>query len=63
MNEDEPMDISSREINFRCAETGAESCGCKPLGQWLVNNVPRGAKIPLPDRNEPDREIPFSDMK
>ena len=33
----------------------------KPLGQWLVENMPRGADIPIPDRREPGREIPFSD--
>ena len=32
----------------------------KPLGQWLVENMPRGIELELPDRkNEPEREIPF----
>jgi len=32
----------------------------KPLGQWLVENVPRGLELELPDRkSEPEREIPF----
>ncbi len=32
----------------------------KPLGQWLVENVPSGLELELPDRkNEPEREIPF----
>ena len=32
----------------------------KPLGQWLVENAPRGIELELPDRkNEPEREIPF----
>lgn len=32
----------------------------KPLGQWLVENAPRGIELDLPDRkNEPEREIPF----
>ncbi|MXW01734.1 MAG: type II toxin-antitoxin system prevent-host-death family antitoxin [Holophagales bacterium] len=32
----------------------------KPLGQWLVENVPRGLELDLPDRrDEPEREIPF----
>lgn len=32
----------------------------KPLGQWLVENVPRGLDLDLPDRkDEPGREIPF----
>ena len=32
----------------------------RPLGQWLVENVPRGLELDLPDRkDEPEREIPF----
>lgn len=34
----------------------------KPLGQWLVENMPRGIDLELPDRHEPShREIPFVD--
>ena len=33
----------------------------KPLGRWLVDNMPRGAKLDAPDRCEPGREVPFSD--
>ena len=33
----------------------------KPLGRWLVDNMPRGANLDAPDRREPGREIPFSD--
>ena len=35
----------------------------KPLGQWLVENMPRGIELELPDRSrEPShREIPFVD--
>ncbi len=29
------------------------------LGQWLVENMPRGIDIELPSREEPKREIPF----
>ncbi len=29
-----------------------------PLGQWLVENVPRGANLEAPDRRS-NREIPF----
>ena len=32
----------------------------KPLGQWLIDNVPRGIHLEAPDRNEPEREIPFA---
>ncbi len=31
----------------------------KPMGQWLVENLPRGADLELPDRREHDRPNPF----
>ena len=31
-----------------------------PLGEWLVENVPRGVLIEVPDRSS-DRKIPFVD--
>ena len=31
----------------------------KPLGQWLVDNMPRGVALDIPDRREPGREISF----
>lgn len=34
----------------------------QPLGHWLVENIPRGVDIELPDRNEPDRDIPFTGL-
>ena len=33
----------------------------KPLGQWLVENFPRGIELELPSRDDDDREIPFAD--
>ncbi len=32
-----------------------------PLGQWLVDNMPRGTELSLPDRRDPPREIPFAE--
>lgn len=32
-----------------------------PLGQWLVDAIPRGTDLSAPSRREPGREIPFSD--
>ena len=29
------------------------------LGQWLVENMPRGIELELPSHDEPEREIPF----
>ena len=34
----------------------------KPLGQWLVENVPRGTNLEIPERGgQSRREIPFAD--
>lgn len=33
----------------------------KPMGKWLVENMPRGTNLPVPDRREPGRKIPFID--
>ena len=33
-----------------------------PLGQWLIENMPRGTNLEIPDRGgESRREIPFAD--
>ena len=32
----------------------------KALGQWLLENIPRGAKLTLPDRST-NRKTPFAD--
>jgi len=34
-----------------------------PLGRWLVENMPRGYDLELPDRREPDRPSPFEDWE
>ena len=31
----------------------------KALGLWLVENMPATAELELPDRHEPEREVPF----
>lgn len=30
-----------------------------PLGQWLVENMPRGIALELSSRDDPEREVPF----
>ena len=35
----------------------------KPLGQWLVENLPRGIELEVPSRRDSDREIPFTDKE
>lgn len=31
----------------------------KPMGQWLLENMPRGVDLELPSRDDPERPIPF----
>ena len=38
----------------------AKSSPRKPLGQWLVENMPRGIEFETPDRSS-SRKIPFID--
>ena len=33
----------------------------KPLGQWLIENVPRGVNLEIPGDRESRRQIPFVD--
>ncbi len=32
----------------------------KPMGQWLIDNIPRGVNLDIPSRREPGREVPFN---
>ena len=34
----------------------------KPLGQWLIENMPRGIELEIPDRSS-NRKIPFVDKE
>ena len=34
-----------------------------PMGKWLVQNMPRGYALELPDRADPPRRVPFSDRE
>ena len=33
----------------------------KPLGQWLIENMPRGVNLEIPHDRSSQREIPFVD--
>ena len=35
----------------------------KPLGRWLVDNMPRGANLDAPERREAGRPVPFIDER
>ncbi|MCF4165463.1 type II toxin-antitoxin system prevent-host-death family antitoxin [Zavarzinia compransoris] len=32
-----------------------------PLGRWLLENMPTGDEVPLPDRRDPERPLPFAE--
>ena len=32
-----------------------------PLGRWLVDNMPRGIELEVPERRDRGRKIPFVD--
>lgn len=42
-------------------ESATSNAPRKPLGQWLIENVPRGTNLEIPSRHEPHRAIPFND--
>ena len=51
-------------IRYPCVVVPAEawdakSRQCKPLGQWLVENTPRGVNLEVPRDRASKREIPF----
>ena len=35
----------------------------KPMGQWLVDNIPRGVNLNVSGKRESGRDIPFSAAK
>ena len=37
----------------------AKAAPRKPLGQWLIENAPRGTNLEIPSRRGSGREIPF----
>lgn len=59
--EEGPQTIGTRRP---CVVVAAEAWDAKtsprkPLGQWLVENTPRGIELEIPSRRESGREIPF----
>ena len=54
------MDRSKPKQTWTVAEAKARlSEPRKPLGQWLIDNMPRGTDLEIPDRHESGRESPF----
>ena len=60
--EEGPQRIGTRRsfVIVPAAAWDAKTPSRKPLGQWLVENMPRGIELDLPDRNS-NRKIPFID--
>lgn len=58
--EEGPQRIGSGESFVIVAERQtAPAPPRKPMGQWLVENMPRGIDLEIPSRRESGREIPF----
>ena len=58
--EEGPQRIGSEESFVIAAERQpAPAPPRKPMGQWLVENMPRGIDLEIPSRRDPGREIPF----
>lgn len=59
--EEGPQRIGARKAFVVVPERDwrAHTLHCKPLGQWLIENAPRGVDLEIPDRHEAEREIPF----
>ena len=59
--EEEPQRIGARKAFVVAPEREwrAHTSHRKPLGQWLIENAPRGVDFEIPDRHEAGREIPF----
>ena len=60
---DGPQRIGARRsfIVVPAAQWEAKANPRKPLGRWLVENVPRGANLDAPDRKS-KRAIPFAEQ-
>ena len=59
--EEGPQRISGGKSFVIAAEhrRSAQTPPRKPMGQWLVENMPRGIDLEIPSRRESGREIPF----
>ena len=61
--EEEPQRIGARRSFILVPEKVWEEKAPprKPLGQWLVENMPRSVELPIPSCHEKGRPIPFID--
>ena len=58
-----PQSIGTRKrfVVMPAATWEAKAESRKPLGQWLIDNMPRGTNLEVPDRDvDSRREIPFA---
>ena len=62
-DEEGPQRIGTRKSFIVVPEKlwQAQSPKRKPLGQWLVENVPRGVNLEIPRERHSERSIPFID--
>ena len=60
--EEGPQQIGRRRtfVVVPAADWYAKKPPCKPMGQWLVDNMPRGVTLDVPETRESRRELPFA---
>ena len=46
--------------DFCCCTRGDWYAQVRPMGQWLVDNMPRGANLDINSNRKSRREIPFT---
>ena len=63
--EEGPQQIGRRKtfVVVPAADWYAKRPPRKPMGQWLVDNMPRGVNLNISGKRESRREIPFSAAK
>ena len=60
--EEGPQHIGTRKpfVVVPAADWYANRPARKPMGQWLVDNMPRGVNLDVPETRGSRREIPFA---
>lgn len=60
-SEEGPQRIGARRRYVVAAESDwlKMTQHAQPIGRWLLDNIPQGEPLELPDRTEPERPGPF----
>lgn len=58
-----PAQSSVGHVWTSAEATAKARLSAKPMGRWLVDNMPRGADLVAVERREPGRPVPFIDER